>query len=387
MACNLGTAVTVMQPLIKLNVRYSSAKVQSARIKKEIREWVVGFCLANHTVNISFRALGEISKPSDRICFKGTPLLLNAVLHFLGSAYKSNVIEIAYPDSDQPDNRPAAVTTIDATQRSQLCDLPESAKMLKYTISINGVCCKPTTFPELVKRLKHDNKVGKSFTGVLNVRVPLKMLDTTSRHPLFSRTYDVECIEAKIIEKLHEALSKETGCVDSIQWSRGNYGISSPVTLHTNALAKRKENILKRLGVGGERQQKTKQPKQTCARRITDALNEEISAVDSETGGAIPLAKWVSRSNKLDDILNARKESTVVFALNSNGVVCTLENLRNTKTARAEPIAYLVWVADTFVAIDRLRLPNELGMDRLHNGIQFNPAFKQCARMAMVDFN
>ncbi|KAJ2599715.1 hypothetical protein H4R99_003599, partial [Coemansia sp. RSA 1722] len=121
MACNLGTVVTVMQPLVKLNVRYSSAKVQSARIKKEIREWVLGFCLANHTVNVSFRALGEISKPSDRICFKGTPLLLNAVLHFLGSAYKSNVVEIAYPDSDQPDNRPAAVTTIEATQRSRLC--------------------------------------------------------------------------------------------------------------------------------------------------------------------------------------------------------------------------------------------------------------------------
>ncbi|KAJ2595620.1 hypothetical protein GGF39_003758 [Coemansia sp. RSA 1721] len=120
---------------------------------------------------------------------------------------------------------------------------------------------------------------------------------------------------------------------------------------------------------------------------IADAANEEISAVDSETGGAIPLAKWVSRSNKLADILNARMESTVAFALNSNGVVCTLENLRNTATARAKPIAYLVWVADTFVAIDRRSLPNELGMGRLHNGIQLNPAFKQCASIAMVDFD
>ncbi|KAJ2645975.1 hypothetical protein IW137_001650, partial [Coemansia sp. RSA 1287] len=57
-ARNQGTTVSVVQPLSKLPVRYNLVKAQSTRIKASIREWMVAYCLANHTIGVSLAYTG-----------------------------------------------------------------------------------------------------------------------------------------------------------------------------------------------------------------------------------------------------------------------------------------------------------------------------------------
>ncbi|KAI7832987.1 histidine kinase-like ATPase [Kickxella alabastrina] len=372
-ASNPGTTVTVVQPLVKLRVRYDIAKARSAQIKREIRRWLVAFCLANYHVGISMSALGMEKEPRNDIAFSGSLSLMDAVLHFIG----------AIP---------------------RLC------------VSISGISCKPDISPGLLRRLLQayspDSQLAldavelattnpsKCFLGVLNVIVPLAMLDTSLRIPWLLHAYDVECIEADVIEKLHTLAESFSGdglmrpipttgkCQTLLEWFQGNCGTAPHVALYRPRGAKRKAPQPKVPNLGKNNNSSIipnssyKQPIHLDSSSLTSAPNNDTL---SQPVSDIPQAKWCSHSAHLNAIISTGTLGHIVCLVTSDGTMHKPQS--PALSASASDIALcLVWAADTFVALDARGLG--LLPDPITNSstFWFVPKLKAFARLAQINY-
>ncbi|KAJ1893728.1 hypothetical protein LPJ66_005587 [Kickxella alabastrina] len=415
-ASNPGTTVTVVQPLVKLRVRYDVAKAQSVQIKREIRGWLVAFCLANYHVGISMSALGMEKGPRSDIAFAGSLSLMDAVLHFIGASHRADVVAIEYPDNKNTENQPATVVKKKRLNGVSFEARFESAKIPRLCVSINGISCKPDVFPGLLKRLLQayspdsqpaldpvelaTTNPSKYFLGVLNVIVPLAMLDTSSRIPWLLCAYDVECIEADVIEKLHTLAESFNGdglvrpipttgkCQTLLEWSRGNCGIAPPVALYRPGGTKRKAPQPKVLNLGENNNSSIipntsyKQPRHLDSNSLTSALDTDILP---QTVSEIPQAKWCLHSAQLDAIMSAGTLGRIVCLVTSDGAMNRPQS--PALSASASDIALcLVWAADTFVALDARGLA--LLPDPITNSstFRFVPELKAFARLAQINY-
>ncbi|KAJ1758639.1 hypothetical protein LPJ77_006386, partial [Coemansia sp. RSA 2523] len=162
-ARNQGTTVSVVQPLSKLPVRYNLVKAQSTRIKTSIREWMVAYCLANHTIGVSLAYTGAKGAQNGKsvLAFTGALSLNDAVLHFIGAKRSDAVICIEFP------SRQNAGMALGSSTYEQLKDVAyegtfaclnnegfEVRHMPRLLLAINGTVCKPDALPGLAEQLQ-----------------------------------------------------------------------------------------------------------------------------------------------------------------------------------------------------------------------------------------
>ncbi|KAJ2551208.1 hypothetical protein GGH95_005956, partial [Coemansia sp. RSA 1836] len=111
-AGNLGTTVTVLQPLSKLPVRYAIAKSQSARNKKDVRDWLTSFYLANYHIGMTLLFVGASAGPQIRntsLSHLNSLSLNSAMLSICGASCAASIIAVKYPDARQPSSLPRTV--------------------------------------------------------------------------------------------------------------------------------------------------------------------------------------------------------------------------------------------------------------------------------------
>ncbi|KAJ2058142.1 hypothetical protein GGI17_005222 [Coemansia sp. S146] len=157
-AGNLGTTVTVLQPLSKLPVRYEIAKSQAS-------------CGAS-------------------------------------------IVEVKFPNALQPSSTPRTIkheqldgVSFEGVFCKPGCEITNESRLPKFGISINGAVCKVDVLPGLLDRLlvayptTVRGKADQHFVGILNLVVPPTKLDVSLREPLILRQFEVECIEAAIAEQ------------------------------------------------------------------------------------------------------------------------------------------------------------------------------------------
>ncbi|KAJ2373552.1 hypothetical protein IW150_003562 [Coemansia sp. RSA 2607] len=304
----------------------------------------------------------------------------------------------------------AGITYEGAFSVPQRSNKVETTKLPKLSVSVNGVVCKSNVFPSLVRHLNqqhciaeqdnekdNSNSSNKRFLGVLNVTVPVEMLDTSSRTPWFVSTYESECIEAMIVDRLTSVFEDKTATLAPQQlvtrktlplldWSRGKCGIDEPTSIHL-PITQRSKRKATRLSADDTRSKSSRDKRVVKPKHMQmQALTDAISLADKVSERArIPQVKWSTHSGRLYEALASNSVSNVICVLRSDGSATTPEAMNScTASTNAKPVAYLVTnPQDNIVALDIRNQP--IPKNGAPCSIQLGPEMRPYAAIAQIN--
>ncbi|KAJ2107082.1 hypothetical protein GGI03_003006 [Coemansia sp. RSA 2337] len=427
-AGNLGTTVTVLQPLSKLPVRYEIAKSQSARNKKDVRDWLTSYYLANYHIGITLVFVGANQGPQIRstgLSHLSSLSLNGAVMSICGASCAASIVEVKYPNALQPSSTPRAIkheqldgVSFEGVFCKPGAEIINESRLPKFGISINGAVCKADVLPGLLERLLAaypttlGGKADKYFVGILNVVVPLTKLDVSLREPLILRQFEVECIEAAIAEQVISVLQRHSNpaglsivrppvahkskppaqpILGSAQWSVNRRDIEQPDgSTQPSRKRKGKQQQNTNYRCSGQRPKMPRPQSQlqpppnsiVAPERITKSMPSRTPCLDTTD---IPRASWTSHSPDLDSILSSSQTGRVLCILLNNGTVSSASTFRSLQADYAnEASVYLIRMNGTLLGLDAhcLQPPPDL----TYSGtIQIQPEFKSRVCMALIN--
>ncbi|KAJ2009782.1 hypothetical protein GGI14_006585, partial [Coemansia sp. S680] len=283
------------------------------------------------------------------------------------------------------------------------------SRLPKFGISINGAVCKTDVLPGLLERLLATypttlgGKADQHFVGILNVVVPLTKLDVSLRETLILRQFEVECIEAAIVEQVISVLQRHSNLaglsivrppvahkskppaqpiLGSAQWSVNRRDIVQPDG-STQPSRKRKGKQQQNINYQcSDQRPKMPRPQSqlqpppnsiVAPERITKSMLSHTPCLDTTD---IPRASWTSHSPDLDSILSSSQTGRVLCILLNNGTVSSASTYKSLQADHANKASvYLIWMNGTLLALDAHCLQPSPDLT-YSDTIQIQPEFK-----------
>ncbi|KAJ2871607.1 ATP-binding mismatch repair protein [Coemansia aciculifera] len=431
-AGNLGTTVTVLQPLSKLPVRYEIAKSQGARNKKDVRHWLTLYYLANYHIATTLVFVGANQGPQIRstgLSHLSSLSLNNVVMSVCGASCGASIVEVKFPNALQPSNTPRTIkhkqldgVSFEGVFCKPGCEITNESRLPKFGISINGAVCKADVLPGFLERLlvayptTVRGKAIQHFVGILNLVVSPTKLDISLREPSIQRQFEVECIEAAIAEEVISVLQRHSNPTEMSIVRAPVAHKYNPSALPTQSLAQwpvnRREVGQPNGSTQPSRKRKAKQQQNTnrpCSDQRSkmpwsqsqlqlqlQLLPNNIIAPESIAKSVpncapcsdtmdIPRASWTSHSPELDSILSSGQTGRVLCIVLTNGTVCSVSTYKSLPAGHGDEVSvYLIWTADILLAMDAYCLPPLLDLTD-SSIIRLKPEFKSRVCMALIN--
>ncbi|ORX68735.1 hypothetical protein DL89DRAFT_318573 [Linderina pennispora] len=197
-AGNVGTTVTVLQPLSVVPVRYKFAKSQLSGIGRDIYDWLVRCYMANHYTAISLSS-GVASGNGARLMLSAAQDLREATEMYLGSGSRDSLISFEHQWTDG-ELKGASVAGVFAREGAMIM----AKRLPSLSVSVNRTPCGISLLPNIRTTLSSMGmdsgavSAKKLFVGILSFSFPVRVLDSSSRAPLLASQAIAEDIEAEI---------------------------------------------------------------------------------------------------------------------------------------------------------------------------------------------
>ncbi|KAJ2249179.1 rRNA-processing protein bfr2 [Coemansia sp. RSA 455] len=336
----------------------------------------------------------------------------------------ASIVEVKYPNALQPSSTPRTVKheQLDGVSFEGIfckpgAEIINESRLPKFGISINGAVCKTDVLPGLLERLLATypttlgGKADQHFVGILNVVVPLTKLDVSLRETLILRQFEVECIEAAIVEQVISVLQRHSNLaglsivrppvahkskppaqpiLGSAQWSVNRRDIVQPDG-STQPSRKRKGKQQQNINYQcSDQRPKMPRPQSqlqpppnsiVAPERITKSMLSHTPCLDTTD---IPRASWTSHSPDLDSILSSSQTGRVLCILLNNGTVSSASTYKSLQADHANKASvYLIWMNGTLLALDAHCLQPSPDLT-YSDTIQIQPEFKSRVCMALI---
>ncbi|KAJ1937060.1 hypothetical protein FBU59_004866, partial [Linderina macrospora] len=352
-AGNIGTAVTVLQPLSVVPVRYKFAKSQLAKIGRDIHDWLVRCWMANHHISMSLSS-GMAGSSGSRLTMSASLNLKEAAEAYLGSKCSGDCIFFEHQWSR---GELKGATTAGVVARKGA--VVDAKRLSPLSVSINGIPCSSSLLPNIRTTLAGNRMdsgtiaTKKRFIGFLSFGIPAYILDRSSHTPLFVSSAIVEEIEAEVAALVLRAGEEKVVIVKN--------KLKLPVNNNH---------------AGGMSQSVSVPQLRSFKRTSIHPLNPHTQDI-VPVSLSIPKLFWSLSSPIIDDAVNSAAPARVICWLMADGrIVAPGPSCQPMADVDDKAHLCLLWVNDAVIALDTNALPLKAAPDPRSLVIEISPPLR-----------